>query len=311
MNNTYKNNNNFSCSWKLRLQKAGKRRGLKSMLGLASVALGTFTMSTSTASADVWIGDGMTRADVIHTSRAAHFLSQATMGATAAQVNALADRMAAIGNIQACNEWITNQFNVPTGRNLSTASLRASGNDSDGRSSTGRGNSSANGNLISQPDQNFAREIMQLFSMGVFRQNAFGDFVLDNNGVPIENYDEEDIQAMSRVFTGLAIDDNRGFNNKSATLIGTRPMRLYPAYHDNGRKVLPTGQVLPQGNGGNADINQTLTMCQNHPSTAPYFCQLLIKRLRSLWNWQYWKLQSCSESNPSGRRSTSRDQISS
>jgi hypothetical protein len=54
-----------------------------------------------------------------------------------------------------------------------------------------------------QPDENYAREIIQLFTIGLYQLNIDGSFVLDENGNRIENYDNTDIYQMSRVFTGL------------------------------------------------------------------------------------------------------------
>lgn len=359
------NNDNISRSKKLKSRHTAKRSRLRNLLGMTTIALGALTITP--AKADFYIGDLSAAEETHHIRlcRASHFLSQASIGATEGQINTLANRMAAIGQIAACEEWIDNQFKAPTGTSLQIASQRAAATNQgkgnhwvymgwmdnalsnkdylrqrmafalsqifvvgDGywqnlehRSQrytihawyydrleavafsnyrnvlseitynpfmgmwlTHNGNDkaryAANGTLISQPDQNFAREVMQLFSVGVYRQNAWGDYVTDNNGNPIENYTHDDVVTFSRVFTGLATNDGRNFNNKSSTLINKKPMKAYEANHDKGKKVL-LGRTVAAGKTVKVDVNAALADLTNHPSTAPYFCQLLMKRFTS------------------------------
>ena len=144
------------------------------------------------------------------------------------------------------------------------------------------GNAKGDPAANSVPDQNYAREIMQLFSVGIYAQDASGKYILNYDNIPVENYDQDDILQFSNVFTGLAISDSRGFLNKSSTLIspGT-PMRAYNDYHDTTEKKLLNGTVLPAGQTTNQDVRAALDNLSSHPSTAPYFTRLLIKRLTS------------------------------
>ena len=132
------------------------------------------------------------------------------------------------------------------------------------------------------PDENYAREVMQLFSIGVFALDASGNILEDAEGNPIENYDDDDIREFAKVFTGLSIGGNRSFFNKNLSLLGSNtPMVMRNQYHDTSEKHLLNGVVLPAGQGGNTDITQTLDLLADHSSAAPYFSRLLIQRFTS------------------------------
>ena len=131
------------------------------------------------------------------------------------------------------------------------------------------------------PDENYAREIMQLFSVGVFARDAYGRVLTDPDGIPLENYDNNDIREMAEVFTGLSIVDQRGFFTKNLTLLRDGVLKMENDYHDMSEKNLLNGVVLPAGQRGEADIAQAIAALAVHPSTAPYFSSLLIKRFTS------------------------------
>ena len=68
------------------------------------------------------------------------------------------------------------------------------------------GNRRAGAYRNNEPDENYAREIMQLFSIGLWKLNQDGTRTLDGNGQPIPAYDEDDVRGLARVFTGLKSD---------------------------------------------------------------------------------------------------------
>lgn len=132
------------------------------------------------------------------------------------------------------------------------------------------------------PDENYGREVMQLFSCGVFSLRANGT-VRTSNGVELENYDSADIFEVSKVFTGLSKHRNGSFAGFHTTPFSNaaymdKPMRMRADYHDMSSKVLLDGTVLPAGQSGEQDISDTLDVLSAHPSTAPYMARLLIKR---------------------------------
>ncbi|PSU35806.1 DUF1800 domain-containing protein [Photobacterium lutimaris] len=117
------------------------------------------------------------------------------------------------------------------------------------------------------PDQNYAREIMQLFTIGLEQLNVDGTPKLDGNNQPIPTYDDNDIENMARVFTGWFMDGSSMEN----------PMIAYDDSHDMQAKTV-LGTPLPEGVGAEAELDQVLDLLVNHPNTAPFISTLLIKR---------------------------------
>lgn len=130
-------------------------------------------------------------------------------------------------------------------------------------------------------DENFAREIMQLFTIGLHELNNNGSQRLDSNSRPIPAYTQRDVEEYARVFTGWNYSDaNRwdrapadGFTNKFL------PMRPFPGYHDTGRKVLLGGVVARAGLSPEADLDVALDSLFNHRNVGPFIGKQLIQRL--------------------------------
>jgi len=139
--------------------------------------------------------------------------------------------------------------------------------------------------LGTSPDENYAREIMQLFSVGVYSLADDGTPLTDNDGIVLENYTNDDITELAKVFTGLGLTSSEGVldNFDSPTTYDyTRymnPMVMSEDHHSTGTKTLLTGEVIPDGQTGDEDIAQSLDALATHPSTAPHIATLLIKRL--------------------------------
>ena len=149
------------------------------------------------------------------------------------------------------------------------------------------------------PDENYAREVMQLFSMGLVKLNQDGSLILDGNGDPIPTYDMDVISDMARVFTGLNHSQlvaggpvNTNFNTTVETQAGNHvrfmaPMRFFANRHDFGEKVLFTdrGQqvVLPARGASEAqadqELDEVMAALVAHSSTAPRLSRLLIQQL--------------------------------
>ncbi|MEM1108477.1 MAG: DUF1800 family protein [Planctomycetota bacterium] len=150
---------------------------------------------------------------------------------------------------------------------------------------TYRDNARANLSQGTVPDENYAREIMQLFSIGLFELNLDGTLKLDAQGNPIPTYTNEDIVQFARVFTGLRTS-NIGGNFQIRT---GNPMRMDANIHEFGSKQLlnypgaVNGGFIPARNAseanGIADINFAIDNVFNHPSTPPFISHLLIQRL--------------------------------
>lgn len=134
----------------------------------------------------------------------------------------------------------------------------------------------------SSPDENYAREIMQLFTIGLHELHPDGTRRLDAFGRPIPTYDNEVITETARVLTGWAFHhanpaDASRFRRGEADFLNA--MSLYPDFHDDGAKTIVTGRVLPAGQGGEADLRQLLDTLFTHPNTGPFIARHLIQRL--------------------------------
>lgn len=142
------------------------------------------------------------------------------------------------------------------------------------------------------PDENYAREIMQLFTIGLFELNNDGSLKLDANGKPIPTYNIEDVQEMAKVFTGLSGGDydyvfhpeytpgdpllfQKNFGHYDLTV----PMYMHDDYHDTGTKILPDGTIIPAGQTGMQDINMAIDWLFNHPNVGPFIGYRLIQQL--------------------------------
>ena len=130
------------------------------------------------------------------------------------------------------------------------------------------------------PDENYAREVMQLFSVGIYRIDNNARFVTDGNGNRVENYTNEDITQIARVFTGLGNSKAHERQNFfSASQTGER-MIMWEDHHHQGTKTF-LGRSLPANQSGDQDIADTLDILINHGSTPYFFSNLLIQRLTS------------------------------
>lgn len=132
------------------------------------------------------------------------------------------------------------------------------------------------------PDENYAREVMQLFSIGLFELNADGTQVLDTAGNPIPTYDNADIREFSKIFTGLsygpAEPGGSSFFGKRAPVLYV-PMEMFEEFHEPGEKFLLNGQVVPDGQSGMRDVEDAIDNLFNHPNVGPFIGRQLIQRL--------------------------------
>ncbi|MBI3879166.1 MAG: DUF1800 family protein [Verrucomicrobia bacterium] len=135
------------------------------------------------------------------------------------------------------------------------------------------------------PDENFAREIMQLFTIGLWQLNADGTRVLGTNGQQIATYNNSDITELARVFTGLSFGNNATFTLYPRDY--TVPMKGFDAYHDCNAKTLLGGFATPArtpsaGNLGTAtlaDVDAAVSNLFAHPNVGPFLGTRLIQRL--------------------------------
>ena len=141
--------------------------------------------------------------------------------------------------------------------------------------------------LKSQPNENYAREILQLFSVGTFVLNQDGTRALDGNGNPISTYDQKTVEEFARVFTGWVLAPALpGPPEVGGTVPNYRdPMVLHKDsqgredYHDRGPKTLLNGVQLPGGQAADQELNAAIDNIADHPNVAPFITKQLIQHL--------------------------------
>ncbi|CAA6808402.1 MAG: FIG01201902: hypothetical protein [uncultured Sulfurovum sp.] len=146
------------------------------------------------------------------------------------------------------------------------------------------GNQKTNEEKGTAPDENYAREIMQLFTIGLKELTIDGTSKLDNKGNPIPTYSQEDVVELSKVFTGWDFQDaqndtkygSTGQNNNSYM----SPLEFTEEYHEFGTKTV-LGQTIPAGLEGEADIDKAIEILFSNANVAPYISKHLIMRLTS------------------------------
>ena len=133
------------------------------------------------------------------------------------------------------------------------------------------------------PDENYAREVMQLFTIGLYELNNDGTEKVDTAGELIPTYDNIDIAEFSKIFTGLTWGDRTTFgkfypHDDTSYVV---PLQMFNEYHEPGVKNLLNGFQVPDRNpvDGLADIDDALDNLFNHPNTGPFVCRFLIQRL--------------------------------
>ncbi|HUC97486.1 MAG TPA: DUF1800 domain-containing protein [Candidatus Polarisedimenticolaceae bacterium] len=141
--------------------------------------------------------------------------------------------------------------------------------------------------LNSQPNENYAREILQLFSIGTFMLNPDGTRQLDASGNSISTYDQQTVEEFARVFTGWILSPALAApSNGGGTVPNYRePMRVRldsqgrEDYHDKGSKILLNGFQLPAGQSQAAELSAAVDNIAFHPNVAPFIGKQLIQHL--------------------------------
>jgi len=130
-------------------------------------------------------------------------------------------------------------------------------------------------------NENYARELMQLFTTGLFMLNQDGTLQLDANQNPIPVYTEAQVQAFARAFTGWTYANASGTGAPAKfpnTANYTMPMAALETQHDMTAKILLT-TTLPAGQSTAQDLTGALTDIFNHPNVGPFVCRQLIQHM--------------------------------
>ncbi len=146
------------------------------------------------------------------------------------------------------------------------------------------------GDATRDPDENYAREVMQLLTIGLYQLNPDGTQMLDATGNPIPTYSNTDVMGLAKVFTGFSWNipgqQGDGAWNNCCAYVGTGfgedllPLQSYPSHHSTDAKsflgvnIAASGSADPQG-----DLKIALDTLFNHPNTGPFISKQLIQHL--------------------------------
>jgi uncharacterized protein (DUF1800 family) len=146
------------------------------------------------------------------------------------------------------------------------------------------------GDANRDPDENYAREVMQLFTIGLYQLNLDGTQKLDPTGQPIPTYSNTDVLGLAKVFTGFSWNvpgdqSNTAWSN-CCEYVGTGigedllPMQNYPSHHSTAEKDFLGVTIPAQSNPDPVgDLKIALDTLFNHPNTPPFFCKQMIQHL--------------------------------
>jgi uncharacterized protein (DUF1800 family) len=130
------------------------------------------------------------------------------------------------------------------------------------------------------PNENFARELMQLFSVGVVKLNLDGTLQRDARGIAVETYSQTDVEELSRVLTGWTRTYDPADPNGNQGTGWDTPMvpSKWSAERDSGQKKV-LGRTFPAGQEAPKDLDDTVDLLVTHPNTAPFVSTRLIQHL--------------------------------
>jgi uncharacterized protein (DUF1800 family) len=135
------------------------------------------------------------------------------------------------------------------------------------------GNRKANATTGAQPDENYARELMQLFTLGLYKLEQDGTLQM-SGGQPVETYVPADVSGLARVFTGWTFDSS----DTSIPDRYRRPMVQVAGNHETGIKAF-LGTTIPAGTNGADSLRLALDTIFAHPNVPPFVSKQLIQRL--------------------------------
>ncbi len=146
------------------------------------------------------------------------------------------------------------------------------------------------GDATRDPDENYAREVMQLFTIGLYQLNPDGTQKLDPTGQPIPTYSNLDVMGLAKVFTGFSwnipgdTSDTAWYN--CCLYVGTGygedllPMQSYPSHHSTAEKDFLGVTIAASANPDPVgDLKIALDTIFNHPNLPPFFCKQMIQHL--------------------------------
>ena len=130
------------------------------------------------------------------------------------------------------------------------------------------------------PNENYAREVLQLFSIGLYQLNSDGSLQTDSSGNPIPTYDQDVIEGFAHLFTGWTYPTKPGATpQKHNPQYYAGPMVIWESNHDTSAKELLNGVTTPAGQNSSQDLDAGLSNIFNHPNVGPFIGKQLILHL--------------------------------
>jgi uncharacterized protein (DUF1800 family) len=149
-----------------------------------------------------------------------------------------------------------------------------------------KGNQRENASTGRTPDENYAREVMQLFTIGLYQLNLDGTEKLDASGNPVETYSQSEVSSLARVFTGYDFDYSDGVRlaipGQTTTIASTAFTRKPMAFNASRHSMLEAsflGGTIPANTPGPEALKTALDTLFNHANVGPFFARQMIQRL--------------------------------
>jgi len=127
-----------------------------------------------------------------------------------------------------------------------------------------------------RPDENYAREVLQLFSIGLVELDQDGSVQLDAFLQPIPSYDQSVVEGFAQVFTGWTYAGAMSWDWPAPNEL---PMQPWENYHEQAAKTLLDGVVCPAAQTAQQDLSFALDLIFQHPNVGPFIGKQLIQRL--------------------------------
>ena len=131
-----------------------------------------------------------------------------------------------------------------------------------------------------RPNENYGREVLQLFTIGLAELNPDGTPQLDGSGKPVPTYTQTAVTGFAAALTGWTYPPQPG---KTAGFYSPQfysgPMIPFDNHHNHAAKTLLDGTTLPAGNDAQTDLNAALQNIFNHPNVGPFLARALIEKL--------------------------------
>lgn len=141
-------------------------------------------------------------------------------------------------------------------------------------------NDKPNLNLGQSANENYAREFMQLFTIGLNELDLGGSIIADGSGNPIPTYTQDTVEGFARAYTGWTYAPAPGAVSHTHNPANwTQPMVAWDTNHDTASKTLLNGTTLPPNQTAVADLQGALQNIFNHPNVGPFVCRQLIQHL--------------------------------